>query len=155
MRRRPADFRRPVRRRFSHWIWALFGLFTIVGLLLFVVHHNHSEDRIEQSVLVIPSSLHLLLRFELLDFNWIDVFILVFGWIIAHSAAAVTSLNSIVLILIWGFWAQHYLNYVAVHACLHCCSLDAYIVFSCTIRNDDLGLYSGHFCSIHLWISNL
>ncbi|XP_022135389.1 probable galacturonosyltransferase 11 [Momordica charantia] len=51
MRRRPADFRRPVRRRFSHWIWALFGLFTIVGLVLFVVHHNQREDRVEQPVL--------------------------------------------------------------------------------------------------------
>lgn len=60
MRRRPADFRRPVRRRFSHWIWALFGIFTIVGLVLFVVHHNQSEDRIEQPVLVMPPSVHLL-----------------------------------------------------------------------------------------------
>lgn len=52
MRRRPAEYRRPIRRRFSGWIWALFGLFSIAGLVLFVLHHNQREDRVEQPVLV-------------------------------------------------------------------------------------------------------
>ncbi|XP_020420043.1 probable galacturonosyltransferase 11 isoform X2 [Prunus persica] len=51
MRRRAAEYRRPVRRRFSYWIWALFGLFSIAGLVLLVVHHNQHEDRVEQPVL--------------------------------------------------------------------------------------------------------
>lgn len=51
MRRRPAEYRRPIRRRFSYWIWALFGLFSIAGLVLFVLHHNQREDRVEQPVL--------------------------------------------------------------------------------------------------------
>ncbi|KAJ0104497.1 hypothetical protein Patl1_18943 [Pistacia atlantica] len=45
MRRRAADYRRPVRRRFSDWIWVLLGLFLFVGLVLFVLHHNQHEDR--------------------------------------------------------------------------------------------------------------
>ncbi|KAK6921034.1 Glycosyl transferase, family 8 [Dillenia turbinata] len=48
MGRRAAEFRRPVRRRISHWICVLLGVFLIAGLVLFVVHHNHSEDRDEQ-----------------------------------------------------------------------------------------------------------
>ncbi|KAL6181689.1 hypothetical protein ACLB2K_048338 [Fragaria x ananassa] len=52
MRRRAAEYRRPVRsRRFSYWIWALFGLFSIAGLVLFVLHHKQNEDRVEQPVL--------------------------------------------------------------------------------------------------------
>ncbi|KAL3637910.1 Hexosyltransferase gaut11 [Castilleja foliolosa] len=52
MRRRATDFRRPVRRRFSCWIWALFFLFSIAVLILFVVQHNNQyEDRVEQPVL--------------------------------------------------------------------------------------------------------
>lgn len=45
MRRRAAEYRRPVRRRLSCWIWALLGLFSIAGLVLFIVQHNHHEDR--------------------------------------------------------------------------------------------------------------
>ncbi|TQD74402.1 hypothetical protein C1H46_040069 [Malus baccata] len=51
MRRRAAEYRRPVRRRFSNWIWALFGLFSVAGLVLLVVNHNQHEDRVEQPVL--------------------------------------------------------------------------------------------------------
>ncbi|KAF4395150.1 hypothetical protein G4B88_018020 [Cannabis sativa] len=51
MRRRQADYRRSVRRRFPHWIWVLLGLFSIAGLYLFVVHHNQNEDRVEQPIL--------------------------------------------------------------------------------------------------------
>ncbi|XP_040986837.1 hexosyltransferase GAUT11 [Juglans microcarpa x Juglans regia] len=51
MRRRPAEYRRPVRRRFSFWIWALLGLFAIAGLVLFVVHHNQREDLVEKPAL--------------------------------------------------------------------------------------------------------
>ncbi|OVA16920.1 Glycosyl transferase [Macleaya cordata] len=51
MRRRAAEFRRPVRRRFSYWIWGLLGLFSVAALVMFVVHHNH-EDRIEQPIRV-------------------------------------------------------------------------------------------------------
>ncbi|KAK4773368.1 hypothetical protein SAY87_028387 [Trapa incisa] len=41
MRRRAADFRRPVRRRWSRrWIWALLGFFAM-GFILFFVHHYH------------------------------------------------------------------------------------------------------------------
>ncbi|XP_021287077.1 probable galacturonosyltransferase 11 [Herrania umbratica] len=50
MRRRAADYRRPVRRRFSHWICALLGLFVLAVLVLFIVHHNQHEDRVEQTV---------------------------------------------------------------------------------------------------------
>ncbi|KAK6123138.1 hypothetical protein DH2020_043134 [Rehmannia glutinosa] len=52
MRRRATDFRRPVRRRFSWWIWVLLFLFSIAGFVLFVVQHNHhDEDHVEQPVL--------------------------------------------------------------------------------------------------------
>ncbi|PON46438.1 Galacturonosyltransferase [Parasponia andersonii] len=51
MRRRAADHRRPVGRRFPYWIWDLLGLFSIAGLILFVVHHNQNEDRVEQPIL--------------------------------------------------------------------------------------------------------
>uniref|UniRef100_A0A5B7AKE3 Hexosyltransferase n=1 Tax=Davidia involucrata TaxID=16924 RepID=A0A5B7AKE3_DAVIN len=51
MRRRAADYRRPVRRRLSCWIWVLLGLFSIAGFALFVVHHHHHEDRVEQPAL--------------------------------------------------------------------------------------------------------
>ncbi|GLT70388.1 hypothetical protein SLA2020_424700 [Shorea laevis] len=50
MRRRAAEFRRPVRRRSSYWIWVLLGLFSVAGLVLFVVHHNYHEDRVDQLV---------------------------------------------------------------------------------------------------------
>ncbi|KAK6123165.1 hypothetical protein DH2020_043093 [Rehmannia glutinosa] len=52
MRRRATDFRRPVRRRFSWWIWVLLFLFSIAGFVLFVIQHNHhDEDHVEQPVL--------------------------------------------------------------------------------------------------------
>ncbi|XP_028753801.1 probable galacturonosyltransferase 11 [Neltuma alba] len=50
MRRRAAEYRRPVRRRFSYWIWVLLSLFCIAGLVLFVVQHNHEEDQVEYPV---------------------------------------------------------------------------------------------------------
>ncbi|KAI3463829.1 hypothetical protein Pfo_020492 [Paulownia fortunei] len=54
MRRRASDYRRPVRRRSSCWIWALIVLFSIAGLVLFVVqHYHHDEDHVEQPVLEI------------------------------------------------------------------------------------------------------
>ncbi|CAA0826885.1 Probable galacturonosyltransferase 11 [Striga hermonthica] len=56
MRRRATDFRRPVRRRFSCWIWALLFLFSVAAFVLFAVHHNYrDEDRVEQPVLEINS----------------------------------------------------------------------------------------------------
>ncbi|XP_009346272.2 hexosyltransferase GAUT11 [Pyrus x bretschneideri] len=51
MRRRAAEYRRPVRRRFSNWIWALFGIFSVAGLVLLVVNHNQHEHRVEQPLL--------------------------------------------------------------------------------------------------------
>ncbi|XP_019200022.1 PREDICTED: probable galacturonosyltransferase 11 [Ipomoea nil] len=49
MRRRAADYRRPVRRRFSCWIWTLLGIFFVAGFVLFVLHHLHdSKDHVEQ-----------------------------------------------------------------------------------------------------------
>ncbi|KAM7475441.1 hypothetical protein LguiB_022684 [Lonicera macranthoides] len=50
MRRRAADYRRPVRRRSSCWIWALLSLFFLAGFVLFLFHHNHDhqEDRVDQ-----------------------------------------------------------------------------------------------------------
>ncbi|KAL6497339.1 Hexosyltransferase gaut11 [Orobanche gracilis] len=51
MRRRAAEFRRPVRRRFSCWIWALLLLFAIAGFILFGIQHNHQTvDHMEQPV---------------------------------------------------------------------------------------------------------
>lgn len=52
MRRRAADYRRPVRRKYWCWIWALLGLFLVAGLLLFVVQHNQNEDRDVKAVQV-------------------------------------------------------------------------------------------------------
>lgn len=43
MRRRAPDFRRPARRRLSYWIWWLLGIFSLAGLLLFVVQHRHQD----------------------------------------------------------------------------------------------------------------
>ncbi|XP_043716581.1 hexosyltransferase GAUT11-like isoform X2 [Telopea speciosissima] len=43
MRRRATEHRRPVRRKFSCWIWGFFGLFSVAALVLFVVQHNHHE----------------------------------------------------------------------------------------------------------------
>ncbi|KAJ8752342.1 hypothetical protein K2173_003978 [Erythroxylum novogranatense] len=48
MRRRAAEFRRPVRRRFSQWIWPLLGMFLIAGFVLFVFHHNQQEDHVQR-----------------------------------------------------------------------------------------------------------
>ncbi|XP_058080322.1 hexosyltransferase GAUT11 [Magnolia sinica] len=49
MRRRQAEYRRPVRRRFSGWIVGLLGLFLVGGLTLFVVHHRH-QDQFERPI---------------------------------------------------------------------------------------------------------
>ncbi|XP_060204914.1 hexosyltransferase GAUT11-like [Lycium barbarum] len=53
MRRRAADYRRPVRRRVSCWIWSLLALFSIAGFVLFVFHHHHNDhlDHVEQPIL--------------------------------------------------------------------------------------------------------
>lgn len=55
MRRRAADFRRPVRRNLSCWIWSsLLGLFCVAGFILFTVHHfqdNDNKDLIQQPTL--------------------------------------------------------------------------------------------------------
>ncbi|KAK4781542.1 hypothetical protein SAY86_015644 [Trapa natans] len=45
MRRRAADYRRPVRRRLWCWIWSVLVLFCLGGLVLFVIQHNHNADR--------------------------------------------------------------------------------------------------------------
>ncbi|XP_043702027.1 hexosyltransferase GAUT11-like [Telopea speciosissima] len=50
MRRRAAEYRRPVRRKLSYWIWGLFGFFSLAALALFVVHHNHHEYRFENPI---------------------------------------------------------------------------------------------------------
>lgn len=51
MRRRAADYRRPVRRSFSCWIWTLLGIFSIAGFVLFVLLQlNESEDHVEQQI---------------------------------------------------------------------------------------------------------
>lgn len=76
MRRRAADFRRPVRRRFSCWIWALLGLFSIAGLVLFVVQHNHHEDRVDQTVLVSMNRTLILFSLKVIALLYV---ILVFG----------------------------------------------------------------------------
>ncbi|KAL9231531.1 hypothetical protein vseg_006751 [Gypsophila vaccaria] len=47
MRRRAAEYRRPTRKRISKWIWVLFGLFLVVGFLLFVVQHRHHQDQVK------------------------------------------------------------------------------------------------------------
>ncbi|KAL2340687.1 hypothetical protein Fmac_008627 [Flemingia macrophylla] len=46
MRRRAAEFRRPVRRRFSHWIWLLLAAFSLAAFVLFLVQHSHRNDRV-------------------------------------------------------------------------------------------------------------
>ncbi|XP_074277951.1 hexosyltransferase GAUT11-like [Silene latifolia] len=51
MRRRAAEFRRPVRKRIPNWIWALIGLFFCVGFLLFLVQHNYDQDHVSQPTL--------------------------------------------------------------------------------------------------------
>ncbi|KAJ8637349.1 hypothetical protein MRB53_011616 [Persea americana] len=49
MRRRQAEFRRPVRRRLSGWIVGLLGSFLVGALVLFVLHHRH-RDRFESLI---------------------------------------------------------------------------------------------------------
>ncbi|XAR63837.1 Polygalacturonate 4-alpha-galacturonosyltransferase [Bertholletia excelsa] len=52
MRRRAADYRRPVRRKFSWWIWMVLGLITVGGFVLFVVHHQQDrEDPAERTLM--------------------------------------------------------------------------------------------------------
>ncbi|KAJ6293868.1 hypothetical protein OIU76_022021 [Salix suchowensis] len=50
MRRRPAEYRRPVRRRLSQWILTLLGMFLIAGLVLFVCLHNQHQDQVKQPI---------------------------------------------------------------------------------------------------------
>ncbi|GJR94429.1 probable galacturonosyltransferase 11 [Tanacetum coccineum] len=55
MRRRAADYRRKVRRRFSIWIWVFLGLFSVAGCVFIFLQHNyqdHDQDHTEQPVLV-------------------------------------------------------------------------------------------------------
>lgn len=55
MRRRAADFRRPVRRNLSCWISSLLGLFCVAGFILFTIHHFHAidiKDPVRQPTLV-------------------------------------------------------------------------------------------------------
>ena len=52
MRRRAADFRRPVRRRFAYWIWLLLGAFSLAGLVLFFLQHHHREHSVHRPFLV-------------------------------------------------------------------------------------------------------
>ncbi|CAN1840005.1 Hexosyltransferase GAUT11 [Linum perenne] len=52
MRRRAADYRRPIRRKYSQWIWVLLAMFLVAGFVLFVFHHNQHEDRVEQLITV-------------------------------------------------------------------------------------------------------
>ena len=56
MPRRAADYRRPVRRRLSQWIWALLVMFLIAGLVLFVFQHHHDEDQVNQTLQVMSLS---------------------------------------------------------------------------------------------------
>ncbi|KAL4584135.1 hypothetical protein LXL04_008725 [Taraxacum kok-saghyz] len=52
MRRRAADYRRPVRRRFSIWIWVLLGVLCIAGfILLFFLQNQGLRERVEQPIL--------------------------------------------------------------------------------------------------------
>lgn len=44
MRRRAPEYRRAVRRRYYYWIYPLFGLCSVAGLLLLVFHNNHPQD---------------------------------------------------------------------------------------------------------------
>ncbi|CAL0307170.1 unnamed protein product [Lupinus luteus] len=44
MRRRAAEFRRPVRRRVSYWIWLFIVLFSILALSFFILQNRHSND---------------------------------------------------------------------------------------------------------------
>ncbi|CAN6306282.1 unnamed protein product [Urochloa humidicola] len=43
-RRRALEHRRSARRRLPGWIWWLLGIFLLVGLMLFVLHHNQKEQ---------------------------------------------------------------------------------------------------------------
>ncbi|KAK4768133.1 hypothetical protein SAY87_003274 [Trapa incisa] len=59
MRRRAADYRRPVRRMLWCWIWSVLGLFCLGGLILFVIQHNHNGNQI-----IRPSSEEWTANFE-------------------------------------------------------------------------------------------
>lgn len=50
MRRRAADHRRPVRRRFSYGIVALVGLLFFAGVVLLVFLHSHDGGKVAQAV---------------------------------------------------------------------------------------------------------
>lgn len=52
MRRRPADYRRLARRRLPSWIWLLLGSFSVAGLVLFIVQHNHHQQDPSQLLVV-------------------------------------------------------------------------------------------------------
>ena len=53
MRRRAAEYRRPVRRRWSVWIWVIVGLLCIGGFIYLAVQQNQEyKDHVEHPVLV-------------------------------------------------------------------------------------------------------
>ncbi|CAL5184824.1 unnamed protein product [Lathyrus oleraceus] len=51
MRRRAAEFRRPIRRKLSYGICFLLGVFSVVGLVLFFLQHSYHEDRLKHPLL--------------------------------------------------------------------------------------------------------
>ncbi|KAI5416530.1 variant 2, galacturonosyltransferase 11 [Lathyrus oleraceus] len=51
MRRRAADYRRPVRRRLSYWICLLLAFSFILATVLFIIQHNHHQDPLQYSLL--------------------------------------------------------------------------------------------------------
>jgi alpha-1,4-galacturonosyltransferase len=70
MRRRAADFRRPVRKRFSCWIWAFLGLFSIAGFVLLVFHHHHhDQDRVEPQPVVERNARNVQVTHKQLNFT--------------------------------------------------------------------------------------
>lgn len=65
MRRRAADYRRPVRRRFSYWIWLLLAFSSILALLLFLLQHNHHHQDPHRYPLPVTLSFSLLFSFPI------------------------------------------------------------------------------------------
>jgi hypothetical protein len=65
--RRAPEFRRSSRRRLPEWIWWLVGIFLVLGLMLFVLHHNQREH-FRPPVVVSPrQTLAFLFNFCLID----------------------------------------------------------------------------------------
>ena len=49
-----ARFQAPYSKELSDWIWWLLGIFTVAGLVLVVVQHQH-QDRFDRPVQVISN----------------------------------------------------------------------------------------------------